>query len=331
MKRVGNLFEQVIHFDNLYYSSKKAMQGTGKTKSTTRFFFHLENELVDLQNELKNGSYQPGAYRSFTIYDPKERTISVAPFRDRVVHHAIVNILTPIYEKSFIHDSYATRPGKGTHLAITRAQKWVRRWQWYLKSDIEKYFENVDHDILMNILKKKLKERSLLELLEKIIRNVPDSKGIPIGNLTSQFLANVYLNPFDHELKDHKRVPAYLRYMDDFVLFSDSKDYLKSIKQYMEEYLSNQLALKIKQHVTCIHRCSHGLNFLGMRIFPGYIRVKRENRKKSLKKISDQLQTYEQQLTSEYFYDDPETIQSIECIISHMRYFCSDIKIWNNF
>ncbi|ETR67690.1 MAG: hypothetical protein OMM_11324 [Candidatus Magnetoglobus multicellularis str. Araruama] len=118
-------------------------------------------------------------------------------------------------------------------------------------------------------------------MLEKIIRNDPDSKGIPIGNLTSQFLANVYLNPFDHELKDHKRVPAYLRYMDDFVLFSDSKDYLKSIKQYMEEYLTNQLALKIKQHVTCIHRCSHGLNFLGMRIFPGYIRVKRENRKKA--------------------------------------------------
>jgi len=329
MRKIGNLFKQIVQFENLYYSFKMAMKGTGKNKSTTRFFFHLENELILLQKELQNETYQPGDYRFFKIYDPKERLIAVAPFRDRVVHHAIVNILTPVYERCFIYDSYATRPDKGTHIAIKRAQKYVRRWKWYLKSDIEKYFENVNHDILMNILKKKLKEKSLLNLLEKIIRNVPDKKGIPIGNLTSQFLANVYLNPFDHELKDHKRIPAYLRFMDDFVLFADSKEYLKRLKLEIESYLMKHLAINIKQSVTCIHRCSHGLNFLGMRIFPNYIRIKRENRRRCIKKIKKKINVYEQSLTQQPLYDDPETIQSIECIISHMNYFCPNIKIWN--
>jgi len=173
LKRINNLFSKVTSYQNLLIASRLAMKGSGRTAATCQFFFHLETEILSLQTELLNGTYQPGSYRYFTIFDPKERVIAVAPFRDRVVHHAVVRILTTIYERVFIYDSYATRPNKGTHAAIKRAQKFIRRWPWYLKADIKKYFDNVNHGTIMDILKRKLKDRQLLDLLDRIIRNMP--------------------------------------------------------------------------------------------------------------------------------------------------------------
>jgi RNA-directed DNA polymerase len=224
MKRIGTLFDGVTSYDTLLLASRRAMRGCGRTAVTCRFFYDLESELLRLQEELKSGIYRPGAYRYFTVRDPKERLIAVAPFRDRVVHHAVVHVLTPIYERVFIHDSYATRAGKGTHVAVLRAQQFLRKWPWYLKADIARYFDSVDHDIMMAMLERKLKDASLIYLIDRIVRNAsaPD-KGLPIGNLTSQFLANVYLDPLDHEIKDHMGVHGYIRYMDDFVVFDHSK------------------------------------------------------------------------------------------------------------
>lgn len=323
LKRVGCLFDAVTSYENLLSSFHLAKRGCGNSLAVCRFFYHLEPELLRLQQELRAGTYQPGVYHSFTIHDPKERVIAVAPFRDRVVHHAIVRVLTLIYERVFIYDSYATRSGKGTHAAIRRAQQFLRRWPYYLKADITQYFPSVDHNILLNILKRKLKDRKLFDLLGKIIRNTPtEGKGLPIGNLTSQFLANVYLDPFDHELKDHWGIKGYLRYMDDFVLFSHSKRELLDLRIPIEQFLWEHLALRLKDKATFLNRSAHGLSFLGMRIFPQFLRVKPENRRRSLKRMTRTIDAWKRGEL-----DEERMQQSLVSIVGHLRYFCPNVHI----
>jgi len=323
MKRVGHLFEKMIAFDNLLSASRRAMQGSGRTDPVCRFFFRLEPELLKLQKELAQGSYRPGAYRFFTVHDPKERTIAVAPFRDRVVHHAVVGVLIPVYERVFIHDSYATRPEKGTHRAILRARSFVRRWPWYLKADVKKYFDSVDHEILMDILKRKLKDGRVLDLLERIVDNTPTpGKGLPIGNLTSQFLANVYLDPLDHEIKDRRRIRGYIRYMDDLIVFGDSKTELLSQKMFIEQYLEEKLDLRLKPGGTYVNRSKHGLSFLGVRIFERIIRVRPENLRRSLRRMHRRIREWRCGRL-----DEDSMVQSVESIVGHLRYFCPKINV----
>jgi len=299
------------------------MKGSGKTTATCKFFYNLEAEILRLREELLQHTYRPDAYRYFRIFDPKERVIAVAPFRDRVVHHAVVRILTPIYERVFIHDSYATRPNKGTHAAIQRTQHFLKRWPWYLKSDIVKYFEHVDHDILLNIIERKIKDRQLFELLERIIRNSATvGKGLPIGNLTSQFLANVYLDPFDHKIKDKLGIKGYLRYMDDFVVFGYSKQELLNLNRVIKSFLSRRLRLNLKENSTWLNLSSHGLSFLGMRIFPRFIRVKTENRRRSIKKMNDAVEKWKIGVV-----DEEKMAQSLASIVGHLRYFCPNVNI----
>jgi hypothetical protein len=318
MKRTGHLFEQVAAYDNLMAAFQLARRGCGNTPAVCRFFFHLEPEILRLQQELLDHHYQPGAYRYFKVHDPKERTIAVAPFRDRVVHHAIVRVLTPIYEQVYISDSYATRPNKGTHRAILRAQHFLRGYSWYLKTDIEKYFDRVDHEILVALLKRKIKDRALIDLLDRIVRNAPEpGKGLPIGNLTSQFLANVYLDPLDHQIKDRLRVRGYIRYMDDLLLLANSREDLVAHQQAIEDYLGSRLALSLKPSATWINRSAHGISFLGMRIFPGIIRVKPENRRRSLKRLKETLS-----LWRDGELDEDRMINSAVSIVGHLRYFC---------
>lgn len=324
MRRVGHLFEQVVSYDNLMTAFRLARQGCGNTPAVCRFFYHLEPEILRLQRTLQQATYRPGAYRYFTIHDPKTRTIAVAPFRDRVVHHAIVRVLTPVYERVFIKDSYATRPGKGTHVAILRAQTFLRCWNWYLKTDIARYFDSVDHDILLTILRRKLKDQRLLDLLEHILRNTPTpGKGLPIGNLTSQFLANVYLDPIDHLCKDQLGVRGYVRYMDDMVLFGDSPTELRRLLEPVERMLAEDLQLFLKPHATLFQRASHGLSFLGMRIFRNMIRVKPENRHRSLRRLRKSIADWQQQVISE-----DRMTQCLVSIVGHLRYFCPDMPIW---
>ncbi len=323
MKRIGNLFEQVTSFQHLYHSFRLAKRGCGNTPAVCRFFFELEPELFRLQEELQNGTYQPGTYHYFTIYDPKVREIAVAPFRDRVVHHAVVGVLTPIYERVFIYDSYATRAGKGHHAAIRRAQSFLRKGRFYLKTDVAKYFESVDHDVLLDILNRKIKDRQLLALLERIICNSSTpGKGLPIGNLTSQFLANVYLDPLDHFIKETLRVKKYLRYMDDMVAFENEKQVLRQHRTDVEQFLDARLKLRIKENATFLNKSSQGLSFLGMRIFPKFIRVKRENRRRSLRKLKHIMKAWKRGDIDEYTMQ-----QSMTSIIGHLRYFCPNMRI----
>ncbi len=293
MKTYKNLYEKVISFENLLYATEKAFKGT-KSKDAYKFYFNKENEIIKLIRELKEENFTPSPYRYFTITDPKEREISIATFRDRVVHHSIVNILEPIYEKSFIAHSYATRKEKGTHKAILQVQKYFKTNEWYLKTDVKKHFESIDHEIMINILKRKIGDRKLINLIEKIIRNASDSgKSLPIGNLTSQFFANVYLDMLDHYIKDKIGIKAYVRYMDDIVVLSNNKEELKEIRDKIREFLENELKLNLKEKATYINSQQNGISFCGVRIFPNIIRIKNENLKRYMKKIKNKIKDFE--------------------------------------
>lgn len=319
MRRKRNLLPAVTEYKNLYLAFKKAFRGATRNGESLAFFYNLEKELLRLKKELEAQTYSPGRYKHFKVYDPKERTISVAPFRDRVVHHAIVNILEPLYEKIFIHDSYATRKGKGTHLAIKRAQVFLRRRRWFLKADIEKYFESVDHDILLALLGRKIKDRCMLGLLQAIIRNGGQrSRGLPIGNLTSQFLANVYLDPLDHFVRERPGGLLYLRYMDDFIIFSENKTILKALKQEVNDFLDQKLRLRLKDSVVMINQRMHGLSFVGARIFPNLIRIRRESLRRSLKRLRQKKNELKRKVISERSFHD-----SVVSIIGHISSFDS--------
>ena len=318
MQRIGNLRETFLSFSNLHTAWKKAFKST-KTAEAYEYSFHLERNLFALQEELVAGSYLPGDYRYFSITDPKERIISVAPFRDRIVHHALVNILEPIYERAFFYHSYATRKNKGAHKAISQAQAYMRKNRWYLKMDIAKYFDSIDHTILFDLLSRKLKDKFILSVCRKIMDKGGDGeRGLPIGNLTSQFWANVYLDRFDHFIKDELALPYYLRYMDDFVVFSNEKDFLKRLRRLMEDYLLLNLKLYTKPAATMLNSRLHGLPFLGVRIFPSTIRIKRENFKRSFARLKLREKEYTQGIISYGKYS-----ASMMSLISHLTYWNS--------
>lgn len=278
MQRIHHLFETFCSFSNLYEAWRRAKRGTSTNLDKNNFCFNAETELLHLQEELIELRYRPQPYRYFQIHDPKTRTISVASFRDRVVHHALVGVLEPFYEKWFIYDSYATRKGKGTHKAIARAQSFLKHNPWFLKSDIDHFFDTIQHDTLLKLMSERITDPNLMIVAERIIRaggREPPGLGLPIGNLTSQFFANVYLDPFDHFIKEHlsRTTPIpYLRYMDDFVLFSTEKTLLSALGQAGYSFLNQKLGLQINARATFLNQATNGLSFLGRRIFKNSIR-----------------------------------------------------------
>lgn len=197
MKRVGLLFERVVAFENLLYATRQAARGKTSQLRVAHFLFHQEKECLRLQTELKQGIWLPSGFRVFEIREPKPRRISAADFQDRVVHHALCNILEPVFERRLIFDTWACRRGKGSHLAVKRAQVFSQRFPYFLKCDIRRYFDNVDHAILKRLLRRLIKDQAVLNLLDRIIDHplpgASPGKGLPIGNLTSQHFANLYL------------------------------------------------------------------------------------------------------------------------------------------
>jgi retron-type reverse transcriptase len=287
MKRYKQLFEKIISFENLLKASQKAQRGKRFKPATARFNLDLEKELLRLQRELSQGTYRHGAYVDFIIRDPKLRLISAAPYRDRVVHHALCNIIEPIFDKTFIYDTYACRKGKGTHAAIDRYSHFARKNRYVLKCDIRKYFQSIDHEILLNMVAAKIRCQRTMRLISEIIGSRKDqsevcyfpgddiftpyqrTRAIPIGNLTSQFFANLYLNPFDHFIKEQLRCRFYIRYVDDFVVFDNDSSRLYQILSQVEDYLAT-LRLRLHPGKCRVYRVSDGVKFLGFRIFKSH-------------------------------------------------------------
>jgi retron-type reverse transcriptase len=317
LRRIGGLFDGVVSYSNLYRAYRKALLGARRNEEQARFYYSLENELVTLRRELVDGTYNPGPYRYFMIFDPKEREIAIAPFRDRVVHHAIVNVLEPIYERRFVYDSYATRKKKGSLAAIKRAQSFLRESRYYMKLDISKYFASIDRNTLLEILKRKLKDARLLELITTIVWNPPDEdRGLPIGNMTSQFFANVYLDPFDHYVKETLKQRHYIRYMDDFVVFTSDRSVIRDLLDRMRAYLKDRLALNMKENGVVINTPAHGLGFLGVRIFPSTVRLHRKNLTRCLRKIR-----LRERECSRGQIDEERLVLSVSSIVAHMAQF----------
>lgn len=277
MKRAGGLFERIVAFDNLLRAVRQAARGKRDRPTVARFIFDLEPELLRLQDELHTGRYRPGAFFTFEIRDPKRRNICAAPFRDRVVHHAICHVLEPFFERRLIFDTYACRPGKGSHAAVARAQHFARRYPYFLKCDVRKYFESVDHGVLNALLARLFKDPPLHDLLGRIIAHAPPDappgKGLPIGNLTSQHFANLYLGELDHHLKDRLGVGGYLRYMDDLLLFADDKPALHRNLAALRAFLRETLRLELKETATRLAPATEGIPFLGFRVYPGVLRL----------------------------------------------------------
>lgn len=297
MKTYKNLYPELTSFANLEQAWRKARKGKRSKLAVSAFEFNAEGELFQLQRELQEKTYQPGPYRSFLIHDPKKRKISAAPFRDRVVHHALSNVLEPIYERKFIHDSYANRKGKGTHKALDRAQSFARRYRYVLKCDIETFFPAIDHAILRQILFRHIACADTRWLIDQIItsgagiltneyrqRYFPGDdllsalrpRGLPIGNQTSQFWANVYLNPLDHFIKRDLKCRAYCRYVDDFLLFHDDKATLHHWRQEIEQFLVS-MRLTIHPAKSVVFPVTIGIPYLGFHLFPYKRRLLQQN------------------------------------------------------
>jgi RNA-directed DNA polymerase len=287
-KTYRNLWPQLVSWGNLVRAYQLCRRGKRAKADAARFDFAWEANLLELQQELNDGPYQPGAYRHFFIHDPKRRKISAAPFRDRVVHHAVVNVLTPLYEPCFAFDSYACRRGKGTHRALRRAQHFLRRHAYFLKTDLVKFFPGVDHAVLLAVLARGQTDGRLLDLLRRIVASgagvldeegapgffpgddlfaVLRPRGLPIGNLTSQFFANVLLDPVDHFVKEELRLPGYVRYYDDLVLFGDSKEMLRQAHRRLSDRLA-AMRLRLHRDKTTLRPSRCGLKILGFVVWP---------------------------------------------------------------
>lgn len=312
MKRYGNLWEQVIEFENLLLSARKAQRGKRFRENVLQFNYNLEPELIQIQHELQTQTYQPGVYKTFRIQEPKPRLISAAPYRDRVVHHALCNVIMPIFDRTFIADSYANRLGFGTHRALKQCTQFACASQYVLQCDIQKYFPSIDHEILKGLLRLKIKCPETLWLMDTIIdRSNPQEpsihhfpgddlltpierrRGLPIGNLTSQSFANIYLSQFDHFVKEELKANKYLRYVDDFALFSDDRNDLVEARLAISDYLAT-LRLKIHPIKSQLFETRIGISFVGFRVIPvgttipkqHRIRVRSHNLRRARRRLS---------------------------------------------
>lgn len=270
MKRIKPLWHRIITLENLHLAYRCARKGKQQRPAVAEFSLNLEQNLVQLLRELVNGTYQPGVYRQFTIYERKQRLICAALFRDRVVHHAIMNVLEPEIDKRFIFDSYACRRGKGVHAAVNRYQGWAQRYAYVLKMDVSQYFPSIYRPILFQQLRRMIKDPPLLDLLDIIIFQAPstqqdDCRGMPIGNLTSQVFANVYLNGLDHFIKESLKAKGYLRYVDDLVLLADSKAQLWGWHEQIKMELKN-LSLLAHPHKSHIMRTADKVDVFGYQV-----------------------------------------------------------------
>jgi retron-type reverse transcriptase len=290
VKSYGGLWQRITAPDNLQAAWVRVRRGHAGSQGVESYAADLVENLNALRADLLVSKYQPGEYRQFRVRDPKPRTISCAPVRDRVVHHALCAVIAPLLERGFTEDSYACREGKGTHRACGRARQLVRRHCWYCKFDVRRYFDSIGHDRLLAVLLPHFRERAVRELVERIVRHpvpgVAEGRGLPIGNLTSQWFANAYLSAFDHFVKESLRVPGYVRYMDDMVVFERSKAGCWRALTESESWLREQRGLELKTEATRLAPVTEGLPFLGLRIFPGCWRLQRQRFLRTRRKLT---------------------------------------------
>lgn len=285
MKRIGNLYNKIYSFENLYLADSLSKKGKNKNLNIIEHNKNIEKNIIELYNILKNKCYKTSKYKTFSIFEPKERLIYCLPyFPDRIVHHAIMNILEPIFVLSFTKDTYSCIKKRGIHLAAKKLKKILLNdpdnTKYCLKLDIKKFYPSVNNEILKNLLRKKFKDKDLLKMLDEIIDS---TNGLPIGNYLSQYLANYYLSYFDHWLKEFKKVKYYFRYCDDMIILSNSKQELHSLLFDIRFYLDINLKLEIKSNYQIFPVDSRGINFVGYVFYHNYTRLRKTIKKNFIK------------------------------------------------
>ncbi len=304
--------KELCSIENLYLAFEKASKGKSNKLYVLKFEENLDEELKNLQIELELQTYKPHALTRFVVRDPKTRTIHSSHFRDRVVYHALVNIIEPIFEKIFIYDSYASRINKGTHNAVKRFEEFQRKISnngrlvknnksnnnvmgYIFKADVRKYFDTVDHKIMLELLQRKIKDEKVIWLIEQILSNYENEipgKGMPLGNLTSQFFANVYLNELDYFVKHKLKIKYYLRYVDDFVILDKELKNLEFYKEEINNFLKSELKIELHPDKSKILPLRNGITFLGYRVFYNYKLLRKSNRKKFERSLQEKLELY---------------------------------------
>lgn len=291
-KPVTGVWEAITSFENLVAAYHECRRGKRYTDAALKFSFSVEQKLFELQGALLNKGWSPGASREFMVRDPKPRLIQAPPFADRVVHHALVRVIDPIFERRFIKDSYACRKGKGVHASIDRLQAFLRQRQpreaavWVLQADISKYFASINHDRLMAIIGRAVGDKDALWLCRQIIGGYgyDQGVGIPVGALTSQLFANIYLDQLDHWIKDQVGVEHYVRYMDDFLILGESKDELWTFYEALADFLATRLSLRLNRK-TNVFPASRGIDFCGYRVWNTHVLPRKRNVKKARRKF----------------------------------------------
>lgn len=272
---------------NLELAYYKARKGKSEKASVYAFGKKLRENLQELQGQILSGELEAGGYHYFIVYDPKKRQICAAPFAQRVLHHALMNVCHPYFEKTQTADSYASRIGMGTYAALDQAKENTRRYQWFLKLDVRKYFDSIHHGVLRQQLCRMFKDAQLLHIFDQIIDSysADTGRGVPIGNLTSQYFANHYLSAADHYAKEVLRVPAYVRYMDDMVLWHKDKEALLEAGRRFKDFVEAQLKLELKPF--CLNKNTEGLPFLGYLLYPDRTRLAQRSRKRFIEKTKE--------------------------------------------
>ncbi len=291
-KTIKKSFTLKLTFDNLMNAYERASKNKGNKKDLLKFNIDLETNIINILNDLKKGTYKQGKYRTFTIYEPKERIIKSLPFRDRIVQQwYIEEFIKPFILPRFIYSNCACIEFKGTLFSVNTTQKYMRKMKklygdyYVLKCDIKKYFYNIDKDILFNIMKKYISDKKLLELTKVFIYEDDLDIGIPIGNYTSQYFANIYLNELDKYIKEKLKIKYYIRYMDDFIILLKTKEECKEIKKNVEKFLSDKLKLELNIK-SKYYPSKMGINFCGYVIYETHKLIRKRSKYKLKRNIS---------------------------------------------
>jgi len=289
MKKIDNLFDQLCSFQNLHVAYQQAKRGKKNHNAVKRFNYNLEKNLFKIGHQLKNFEYSFGPYNSFKIIVPKLRVVEAATFTDKVVHYAIYNLLNDFFEKKFISTTFACIKGRGNHNAMLKMAEYVNsnrnKEDYYFQGDIKKYFATIDRKILIRLLGNAINDEQFMRIAESLIMSAPGERGLPIGNLTSQLFANIYLNELDQFVKRGLQVKKYVRYMDDFVLVAHSKEEARELKDNVNFFLKEHLMLELAPHKVHINLLDNGISFVGYKILPGNIRIRGSSLRRFRKKL----------------------------------------------
>ena len=297
-KRLVHTYDDIMCIENLLKAWQEFLRGKKNKQDVQVFEAHLMDNLFILYEDLKNKTYEHGGYQAFKISDPKPRDIHKASVRDRLVHHAIYRVLYPFFDVLFISDSFSCRKAKGVHKALNRFQTFARKVScnhtqtaWVLKCDIRKFFASIDQEVLLSILRERIPDQSIFWLLERVIRSfhTPERPGVglPLGNLTSQLLVNIYMNEFDQFVKHQLKVKYFIRYADDFVLFSRDYEELEGWLISIKEFLWERLSLQLHPDKVSIQTVAAGVDFLGWVHFPDYRVLRGATKRRMFRKLCE--------------------------------------------